>query len=81
MKRLFRQEPIDEDFSKFLGEAQLPTRKRALLEECKRHDVSPYVDDATETSSGVNALLRGIASEAELERRLNAKKAEVAPEI
>lgn len=37
--------------------------------------MSIHIDDASETSSGVYAQFRGIASEAELERRLNAKKA------
>lgn len=39
--------------------------------------VSVYVDDASETSAGIYAELRGVASEAELERRLNAKAAVV----
>lgn len=37
--------------------------------------MSVHIDDASETSSGVYAQLRGVASEAELERRLIAKKA------
>jgi len=75
MERLFRPKPKDEDFSAFLGDVQIPAKKQVVLEECKKHNVSPYVDDASETSSGVYAQLRGVASEAELERRLDAKKA------
>lgn len=74
MKRIFGQRPKDENFSTFLGEAPIPSKKRFLLEECKKHDVSPYVDDATESSSGVYSAIRGVASEAELEKRLIAKK-------
>lgn len=64
----------DEDFSKFLGEAK-KSRKELLLEKCSKHDVSIHIDDAAETSSGVYAQLRGVVSEAELERRLNSKLA------
>ncbi|WP_225580785.1 hypothetical protein, partial [Pseudomonas sp. PDM16] len=39
-----------------------------------KHDVSIYTDDESESSSGVYAELRGVASEAELERRLLTKK-------
>lgn len=45
------------------------------MEECQKNDVSIYVDNPSEPSSGIYAELRGVASEAELERRLNAKKA------
>ena len=33
-----------------------------------------YIDDSSENSVGVYAELRGVASEAELEKRLNAKR-------
>ena len=75
MRRLFRQNHKEEDFSTFLGKEKVPAKKTILLKECERYGVSPYVDDAAETSTGVYALLRGVASEAELERRLNAWKA------
>lgn len=45
------------------------------MEECKKNDVSIYIDNPSEQSSGIYAELRGVVSEAELERRLNAKKA------
>lgn len=61
-----------EDFTNFLG-ATTQTRKEALLEKCRKLNVSIHVDDPTETSSGAYANLRGLASEAELERRLNSK--------
>lgn len=64
----------DQDFSKYFGETP-KTRKQQLLEECKKNDVSIYIDNPSEQSSGIYAELRGVVSEAELERRLNAKKA------
>lgn len=67
--------PKEEDFSSFLGQAQVPPNKERLLRECERLGVTPYVDDPSESSSGVYAQLRGVASEAELERRLNAARA------
>ena len=74
MKRLFSKSQKVEDFSTWLGDTQKPTKKMTLIEECEKYDVSPYVDDVAETSSGVYASLRGVASEAELERRLIARK-------
>jgi len=62
------------DYSKFFGEIQ-PTSKQLLIEKCKKAGVSVHVDDATETSTGICAEFRGVASEAELERRLNARTA------
>lgn len=70
----FRPKSKDTDFSAFMS--GIPqTRKQRLIEECKRQDVSIYIDDPTEQSAGIYAELRGVVSEAELERRLNAKKA------
>jgi hypothetical protein len=62
------------DWSKYFD---LPpeTRKERLLNECRRNDVSIHIDGPTETSSGINSILRPVASEAELERRLVAKLA------
>lgn len=74
MRRLFQRNSRDEDFSAFLDDAKKST-KQILIEKCRRNNASIYVDDASETSSGIYAQLRGVASEAELERRLNAKKA------
>lgn len=64
----------NQDFSKYFGETP-NTRKQRLLEDCRKNDVSIYLDNPSEQSSGTYAELRGVASEAELERRLNAKKA------
>ena len=64
----------DGDFSKFL-DSPTKTRKQRLLEECEKLDVSIYIDDPTEASSGEYANIRGTASEAELDRRLITKKA------
>ena len=74
MKHLFARRRNDQDFSQYLGEAPQP-RKRRLLAECKKHDVSIYVDNPSEQTAGVYAELRAVASEAELEQRLNAKNA------
>ena len=62
------------DFSKFLGETA-QTRKELLIEKCKKLDVSIYIDDEGESSSGIYGQLRAVASEAELEKRLNSKEA------
>jgi hypothetical protein len=63
----------DTDFSAFTTGTP-PTRKQLLLEKCRKQDVSIYVDDPTEQSAGIYAELRGVVSESELDRRLNAKK-------
>lgn len=74
MKQLFSLKRNDQDFSKYFGEIT-KTRKQRLLEKCKKNDVSIYIDDSSEQSSDIYAELRGVASEAELERRFNVKKA------
>ena len=66
----------DQDWSKFLAEAKT-SRKQRLLEQCQKYDVSIHVDEATESSEGVYASLRAVASEAELERRIVAKRSEI----
>lgn len=63
-----------DDFSRFLG-VHHPSRKENLIEECKKLDVSIYIDDGSESSNGVYSELRAVASEAEIDRRLTAKKA------
>ncbi|MEQ1838241.1 MAG: hypothetical protein ABL858_07905 [Candidatus Nitrotoga sp.] len=62
----------DTDFSSFLPDTP---PKQQLIEECQKLGVSIYIDDPSEQSAGVYANQRAVASEAELERRLNAKKA------
>ncbi|PIX04716.1 MAG: hypothetical protein COZ77_05065 [Gallionellales bacterium CG_4_8_14_3_um_filter_54_18] len=74
LKRLFARKQNDHDFSKYFGEVP-QTRKQRLLEECRKNDVSIYIDNSSEHSSGFYADLRAVVSEAELESRLNAKKA------
>ena len=51
------------------------TTKQRLLDECQKLDVSIHLDDSADVSSGAYSNFRGVASEAELERRLLAKKA------
>jgi len=74
MKRLFARKQNDQDFSKYLAEVP-QTRKQRLLKDCKKYDVSIYSDNPSEQSSGIYEEFRGVVSEAELERRINAKKA------
>ncbi|MDT8383600.1 MAG: hypothetical protein RRB22_04225 [Gammaproteobacteria bacterium] len=68
-----------QDFSNFLPRAK-PTKKEELIEECKKLNVSPYIDDSGETSSGVYSEMRAVASEAEIERRLIAKRSMLSAE-
>ena len=63
-----------EDFSNFLGNAT-PTKKERLIAECKNRSITIFIDDTSESASGVYAQMRAVASEAELERRLLVKKA------
>ena len=72
VKKIFQRIKKEEDFSSFTD--QTPSKKDRLLRECERRNVSPYIDDPSENSSGIYALLRPVASEAELERRLNAAR-------
>lgn len=46
------------------------TRKDRLISECRKHDISYYVDDASYDFS--KSIFRPVASEVELERRLAA---------
>lgn len=62
------------DYSKLFGEVQ-PTAKQLLIERCQRNCISVFVDDPSENSADFYAEFRGVASEAELERRLNSKLA------
>lgn len=75
IKRIARSKAANKgsDFSSFVSAIPL-TRKRSLIEECTKLNVSIYINDPSEQSTGAYALLRGVASEAELERRLNTKK-------
>jgi hypothetical protein len=74
LKNFFIRKLQDEDFSSFTSNIS-PTRKQFYLEECKKQNVSIYIDDSAEQSTGIYANLRAVASEAELECRLNAKEA------
>lgn len=47
------------------------SRKQQLIEECNKHNICVFVDDPTESSSGIYGAMRATVSEAELERRLN----------
>lgn len=74
MKQLFARKRDSQDFSQHQGHA-LISRHQRLMEKCKKYDVSIYIDDLSEQTTGIYAELRPVASEAELERRLNAKNA------
>lgn len=73
VKRMIEHRKNEQDFSKYFGDVP-QTRKQRLIEKCQRNDVSIYIDSSSEQSNGVYAALREVVSEAELERRLNAKK-------
>lgn len=73
-KLKFLRKEQTQDYSKFFGDVPL-TPKQRLIRKCERAGVSIYVDDPSETSGGSYAIFRGVASEAELERRLNARAA------
>lgn len=63
-----------QDFSKFFPERK-PTKKESLLKRCAELDISPYIDDPSE-SAPIGALdMRAVASETELEKRINEKSA------
>ena len=66
------KESKSEDFSNFLDDNE-SSRKQKLIEDCKKLNVSIYIDDESENANGAYSLIRAVASEAELERRLNAK--------
>ncbi len=70
---IVRRKKSNSDFSSFVLTTPL-TRKQLLIEECVKQDVSINIDDPSEQSSGPYSIFSCIASEAELERRLNAKK-------
>ena len=63
-----------DDFSNFLPK-EASTKKQKLIRDCKKYSISIFVDDTSESSSGIYAQMRAVASEAELERRLLAKMA------
>lgn len=69
LKRFLGTRLQDTDFSTFVP-AVPPTRKQQLIEKCQKQNVPISIDDPLERS----AIFRSVASEAELERRLNAKE-------
>ncbi|MFT6031284.1 MAG: hypothetical protein ACI8O8_003034 [Oleiphilaceae bacterium] len=69
----FKNKSTDMDWSKFFKDSQPESRKQRLIKDCQKYDVTPYVDDRSENTSG-NNVMRGVASETEIERRLVAKK-------
>ncbi|MCC4310407.1 hypothetical protein LL252_17710 [Alcanivorax marinus] len=69
-----KKQNTDVDWSEFLKSSEPESRKQRLVRECRKYDVTPYVDDPCENASS-NNVMRGVASEAEIERRLVAKKA------
>lgn len=69
-----QEKHTDVDWSEFFDDAGPSSRKQRLIRECQRYDVTPYIDDQSENASDSN-IMRGVASEAEIERQLIAKKA------
>lgn len=70
---LFRKK--NQNWTNFIGGPADESRKERLIRLCNSQDVSIYIDDQSEASKGTYAALRAVTSEAELERRLNTKKA------
>lgn len=70
----FSRTSKQEDFSEYFKAAET-TRKQQLIAECQRCGVTIFIDDPAEPSSGIYGKLRAVASEAELERRLQTSKA------
>ncbi len=66
----FRNRTDPQDFSAFVKD-EPSSQKRLLIAECKRRGVSIFIDNPNESSSGVYASTRGVASEAELQNRLH----------
>lgn len=62
----------DYDFSNYIPIKK--TNKEKLINECKKMNISIYIDNTLETSTGIYGQLREVASEAELENRIMKNK-------
>jgi hypothetical protein len=62
----------NQDFSKFFPEKKL-TKKELLLKRCTELGISPFIDDSSEVASSELLDMRAVASEVELEKRINEK--------
>ena len=71
----FHHNRRNHDWATYAGGSE-QSRKQLLISDCRRLDVSIHIDAADESSEGVYANLRAVASEAELERRLRAARSE-----
>jgi hypothetical protein len=69
MLKLFRKKKEGTDWSKHFGDEPV-SRKQRLIDECNKQDVTIYKDESSENT---DSIMRPVASEAELERRLNSK--------
>lgn len=67
--KLFCKKRDGTDWSKHFGDIPV-SRKQRLIDECHKKDVTIYKD---ESSEDIDSIMRPVASEAELERRLNSK--------
>lgn len=76
IKQIFKAKGANgsSDFSTFLPAIPL-TRKQQRIEECQKKNIPISIDDQSEQSAGIYANLRAVASEAEIEDRLNTRKA------
>lgn len=70
----FSTKNSETNWAEFIGSSISQSRKQRLIRECQKYDVTPYIDDVSEEASEHN-IMRGVASEAEIERRIVAKKA------
>lgn len=70
MKNIFKRQQREQDWSLYFGKVE-PSKKRRLIQFAEKKNISIYLDDSGENSSGVYAVFRGVASEVELEKRIN----------
>ena len=71
---LFSRGANRDDFSAYLNDAET-SKKKELIAECQRRGVTIFIDNPSESSAGIYAKLRAVASEPELERRLQSARA------
>lgn len=61
-----------QNFSNFFLKREL-TKKENILKRCADLHISPYIDDSSESVPVGGLDMRSVASEAELEKRINEK--------
>lgn len=72
---IFHRKGKETDWAAFFGLHGVGSNKNALIAYCRKHNIPMHLDDSSENAGGVLGELRGVASEAELQRRVSAYKA------